>query len=308
MHHLMTFSTMGSLLLLAGCTFGTPGETGGEAQSSAASEVSSVSSIQETANVTYTGTVEPAGISIYQEGTHRLALANGRFILLESTLIDLNGYVGEDVTVFGSLRPTVEAGGMIMRVEGIELIEESSSSVSSLQSESSSSADATSSAVVSSVSSRIPESAPSSIPQSSVSSIDVADPELQSRIELMAQEDLASGNWTQDYCTAHIGFCVPVHRNWWFKSFGTTTTYLWHVEISTEEIFNIGEGPISINLLSGSSPVADGTVRTEGNLAVGYRSWTDNRYFVIRGDASLSAAISTITASLESYSEAEEAL
>jgi len=121
----------------------------------------------------------------------------------------------------------------------------------------------------------------------------------------MTADDLASGNWTQKYCTGHIEFCISVHKNWWFKSFGTTTTYLWHVEIGTKDLQNIGEGPIAVNLLSGSAPVADGTVRVEGSYAVGYRSWTEGRYFVIKGDSSLQAAIAHITSSLTSYTEEE---
>ena len=76
---------------------------------------------RETPNVTYKGVVQPAGISIYQQGSHRLVLEDDRFILLESDQIDLNGYVGESVEVFGSISPTVEEGGIIMTVENINL-------------------------------------------------------------------------------------------------------------------------------------------------------------------------------------------
>ena len=79
--------------------------------------------IRETKDVQYTGIVRPAGISIYQEGSHRLLLPDGRFILLESKTADLNGYVNEEVDITGALRPTVEAGGMIMRVETISLLD-----------------------------------------------------------------------------------------------------------------------------------------------------------------------------------------
>lgn len=295
-----------SCLLLTGCLSGSPADTSGDAQSSQSS--SSVSSIRETHNVTYVGTVEPAGISVYMEGTHRLTLEGGKFILLESSSLDLNGYVGEKVQVFGSLRPTVEAGGMIMRIDRIELLETSSSSTSTGSSISSESSTTSSSSTSSSTSTS--SRAPTSSAISSVSSVALTSssptattPELEEQITLMKADDLASGNWTQKYCTGHIEFCIPVHKNWWFKSFGTTTTYLWHVEIGTKDLQNIGEGPISVNLLSGSSPVADGTVRDEGNLTVGYRSWTDGRYFVIKGSSSLHAAIAYITSSLTSYTE-----
>ena len=90
-------------------------------------------------------------------------------------------------------------------------------------------------------------------------------------------------------------FCAPVHRNWWFKSFGATTTSLWHVEISSEPLENLGDGPISIDLLTGSFDNLDQTVQTKGSIAVGYRAWTDNRRFEVSGDASLSDAIRYIT-------------
>src|SRR3989338_1256723 len=75
------------------------------------------SAIRETKNVIYQGIVKPAGISIYQQGTHRLLLPDGRFILLESSSVDLNGYVDEQVELLGALRPTVEGAGTIMRGE-----------------------------------------------------------------------------------------------------------------------------------------------------------------------------------------------
>ncbi|HCI03946.1 TPA: hypothetical protein DE059_03390, partial [Candidatus Peribacteria bacterium] len=78
--------------------------------------------VRETKNVIYQGVVKPAGISIYQQGSHRLQLETGKFILLESDTVDLNGYVGEHVEMVGAIRPTVEEGGMIMRVESAKLI------------------------------------------------------------------------------------------------------------------------------------------------------------------------------------------
>lgn len=287
-------------LVIGGCTWGSTPENGDSTASSSAS------SVRETQNVAYRGILEPAGISIYQEGTHRLTLENGTFVLLESSTVDLNGFVDEEVQVFGSLRPTVEAGGKIMRVTRVELTGSSSSSSSSSTSESSSS-DESSSAVSSSRTSASVSRGSSLAQQSTAASqaASVNTSAVKGRADVMASVNMDPANWTQRYCTGHIGFCIPVHKSWWYTSFGTTTTYLWHVEINSEEIKNLGDGPIYINLLSGSAPVSDGTVRAEGDQSVGYRAWTDNRYFMISGDSSLATAVRYITDNLESYEEEE---
>ena len=112
-------------------------------------------------------------------------------------------------------------------------------------------------------------------------------------------KDANAGEWTQQYCSTHIGFCIPVHKNWWFKSFGTTTSYLWHVELGPEELQNLGDGPLVVNLLSGAlSGAADTEVKMQGNSAVGYRAWTDNRHFEISAPVELQAAVQHITANL----------
>ena len=113
---------------------------GGGSASSSSSAVSS-EDIPETHNVTYRGTVQELGVTIYMQGTHALALGDGRMLILESSVVDLETYLDHEVEVFGSLRPTVEAGGIIMRVERItdlspESSESSASSVSSLRSSS----------------------------------------------------------------------------------------------------------------------------------------------------------------------------
>ncbi|MFA7681711.1 MAG: hypothetical protein WCX61_01640, partial [Candidatus Peribacteraceae bacterium] len=109
------FLCLAAALTLTGCVqppSGQPSDVADEESSSIVSSVSSESDLteRETKNVTYQGVVQASGISIYQQGTHRLMMPDGRFILLESTDVDLNGYVGEEVEVTGALRPTVEAG------------------------------------------------------------------------------------------------------------------------------------------------------------------------------------------------------
>ena len=85
------------------------------------------SSVAETKNVIYRGRLLPLGASIYMEGTHRLELEDGRFILLESDGLLLDEYANLDVEVFGATRPTVEGGGIVMRVERVAELADSSS-------------------------------------------------------------------------------------------------------------------------------------------------------------------------------------
>ena len=287
---------------------------------------------RETKNVTYTGTVQPAGISIYQQGSHRLVLEDQRFILLESTTseLDLNGYVGEEAEVFGAVRPTIEEGGMIMRVESIKLLSEEEPAEEPLE------------PVVPPVDE--PEEVPVQEPEEPVlpdepeegpvvpdepeeeviPEVVVEDEEeeeepaepihepeevsesMQEQIDAMAKEDYAASRWTQQFCTEHIGFCVPIHKNWWWNSFGNTTSYLWHVELGNAPVENLGDGPIQVNLLNGTSAskkATDGQVRIQGNQAIGFRDWDDNTHFEIIGDASLIEAVTYITNNLSTYTE-----
>jgi hypothetical protein len=127
------------------------------------------------------------------------------------------------------------------------------------------------------------------------------DEAMQARINVMAKDNLGEANWTQRYCSPHIGFCFPVHRNWWFKSFGTTTSALWHVEIAPEEITAIGQGPITVRVISGSVSAkggTDGAVRVENDEAVGYRSWSEDRHIEIRASSDLKAAVEYLTTHL----------
>lgn len=293
--------------LAVACTPAQDSELDDSTQNSSAS---SSEEISETRNVLYRGMLREAGVSIYMQGTHRLDLDDGRFVLLESDVLDLNDYVDSKVEVFGSVRPTVEAGGLIMRVESIQSLEETSSessasgsSVSSEEEISSEdfslnvSSDAVSSAFIRS-------SAPdvsSVFPQvSSITPWQESD-ELTAKASAMAKSDMDMGNWTQQYCSTHWKFCIPVHRNWWFKSFGATSSSLWHVEIGPQEMNNLGEGPISVNLVSGSVESAnanDGQVIVRGDTVVGFRSLEDGKRFEIRGPAVLEQAIRIITENL----------
>ncbi|MBI3332421.1 hypothetical protein HYZ99_05730 [Candidatus Peregrinibacteria bacterium] len=299
MKRLAAISQLSLALLLAGCL-------GGQVTNEPAAQPPQQSSSggdrpQVTKNVTYRGVVEEAGISIYMEGSHRLALPDGRVLLLQSESLELDDYVGEDVLATGDIRPTVEAGGIIMEVKEIESMEESSSS--SAQAVSS----APSSLAVSSAAASVAASAGTSVAASSVAAEPVSG-EIAARAAVMARDDTAQGNWTQQYCSSHIGFCIPVHRNWWFKSFGTTTSSLWHVEIAPAEIETIGEGPLVLNLVSGSLEsigASDREVRAVGDRVIGYRAWTDNRHFEISAPSNLQAAVKYITDNLAVYEATE---
>ena len=269
--------------------------------------------IRETKNVSYSGTVKPLGISIYMEGTHRLSLSDGRFILLESDSIDLNGYVGEIVDALGAIRPTVESDAMIMRVESISLIEDEEDESVELSDEQSSSSVSSESVISGETESTEPSQSPNkepsaaAVPEESSDEESEVTPDTPPTLEFlesmkdMASEEYSADNWTQEYCTAHIGFCIPIHRNWWYKSFGATSSHYWHLEMNAAPIEQLGEGPLVVNLDGESIEalgIEEGTIRTEGEYVVGYRSWTNGRHFEIRAHHTLTDAVRYITEQL----------
>lgn len=319
-----TVSVASAILLLSACARQNPPVTPDDGENSSESFVaSSDASItsegtewSESTAVLYRGTLEEAGPSIYMQGTHRLSLEDGRSLLLESSTLALEAYEGRRVEVRGAVRPTVEAGGLIMRVESVQLLDASSASsdVSSSSASSTLSASVVSrSEAPSSIARSVPPpaSSPASVPASrapAASSVTASTPswqasdELTAKAAVMAQENLSADRWTQRYCSTHIKFCIPVHKNWWFKSFGATSSSLWHVEIGPQPMENLGEGPISVNLLSGTVESAGGSdklMSVQGDSAVGFRAWDDNRHFEIRGPSSLEQAIRYLTEQLQ---------
>ncbi|TSC79608.1 MAG: hypothetical protein G01um101425_539 [Candidatus Peregrinibacteria bacterium Gr01-1014_25] len=294
-------------MVLSGCSWLTQSTSDFVVETSS-SAASIPASAMETRHVSFRGVVEEAGISVYMEGTHRLKVSDGQFILLQSEEIDLDAYVGKTVEVFGAVRPTVEAGGSIMRVDQIAEVGVAVSSVSSTEPSTSSLALSSSSSIPPVVP---PKSAPAPVPQTSkqpaqppapatTSSASAIRDELslseeqRRQLTVMAREDISAHRWTQQYCSSHISFCVPVHKNWWFKSFSAGTDALWYVEIGSAPIESIGTGPITVRLLSGSvesRKATDGQVRVQGELVVGFRSWTDNRHFEISAPKELEAAV-----------------
>ena len=125
--------------------------------------------------------------------------------------------------------------------------------------------------------------------------------EQDAEVATMAKEKFTAEQWTQEYCSTHVSFCFPVHRNWWFKSLGATASSLWHVEVSGEPVENLGDGVLLVNLVQGdiaASGAADREVRMHGNFAVGYRSFSENRHFEISAPMDLKGAVQYMTENL----------
>ncbi len=289
-------------IALSGCSF--LSSQGNSQESSSSSE----SSVQETRNVSYTGQLEKLGASMYLQGTHQLLLEDGKTVILESALLTLDDYAGMQVVVFGAVRPTEETGGIIMRVEAVTILSSSSSSSSeessssSELSSSSSSFSSSRSSTPASKSSIAAVSSKASVAASSVAAGVSADVDAQ--VKAMAKDDMSAAKWSQQYCTSHIGFCVPIQKNWWFTSFGTTGSSLWHVEVSNKEIAGLGDGPIVINLMTGSlesTGKTDNSVSENGGFVVAYRAWKDNTHFEISAPAALKSAVTFMAQSLTSY-------
>ena len=124
----------------------------------------------------------------------------------------------------------------------------------------------------------------------------------------MAKEKLDDSLGTQKYCTSHVAFCVPVHKNWYFKSFGTTTKNQWHVEFGLAPIENMGEGLIILNLVNGpatSMDAVDGQIKVQGTDVVGFKDWKDNAHFELIADARLKAAVSYLLTHFTDYTLAQ---
>lgn len=246
----------------------------------------------------YTGTIQSVGISIYQQGTHRLALEDDTFLLLQSDTVDLNGYVGEFVTVNGIVEGTVEADGKIMTVSSIELEDSSSSEDSSESSDTSGSDDNL-------------DTTDEDSTESSSSDVEVDDevnietnsmnPEASALAEAMASADTSTANWTVQYCSPLEPFCIPIHKNWWYKSFGATGSDLLRVDIAAQEVENVDDGIIVVRLKSQTLAdinKQDKQIVVSNGMVVGYRTWDDGRHFEITAPAILRDSVEYITINL----------
>lgn len=324
-----------------------------------------------TYNVSYSGVIDEIGVTIYQQGTHRLTLEDDAFLLLESTDANLNldTYLGKRVEIHGSLQPTVEEGGLLLRVQEVIVLDlpnssssetgegtqkmcggiagilceddqdcvddpsdscdpmkggvdcsgicvpksdtassESSESVSSVSSLANSSVATTSSSRTSSSAPTVSSSVPSSV-SSSVTSVPADSAAMEEQNALLAKQTYDQPSlWTQTYCTSHIAFCIPVHKNWYFKSFGATTSNRWHVELGMSDIEELGDGAIILNLVSGSSAsmqAQDGQIKTQGNDIIGFKDWQDGTHFELIADARLRTAVEYMLANITPYAGAQ---
>lgn len=362
MRTIRTALVFSSLLAVISCNGQANGGTTSGNEASVSSVMSQATSI--TRNVSFVGTVDQLGASIYMQGTHKLMLEDGRFIILESagSNLDLDTYIGAKVQVRGSSEPTVEAGGTLLHVEEVISLEASSSSseaskpkmcggiaafpcdsgqicvddptdscdplsggadcggicvvqlassassvselVESSSSVSSSKAPVKSSSVSSSAVSSSAVSSSTASSSSAASSVPV-DASKEQQIVAMAKLNYASDAlWTQRYCTTHISFCTPVHKQWYYQSFGASAGSLWRVEFGFADINQANEGIIQLNLVSGlsaSKGATDGQVVANGSTVTGYKDWTDGRHFELTGDARLQAAISYMIAHIDPY-------
>lgn len=307
-------------LLLSGCATSFHFFGGGASESS-----SSSSSLLDTTQLSFEGVVQKVDVSVYMEGSHRLAMDDGSYLLLKSSVIGLDDYVGEFVRVTGLLSQSVEGNARVLQVLRAEVLLgqpetlsgaalPSSSSVSSFL-ESVSSAQASSvAASLPSVSSKAAVSSAARPASSSMQAIVRSSSSVamsvgadaqafSSRTAVMVKGGTDASRWTQQYCSSAAGFCVPVNKNWWFKSFGSSPTYLWHMEMSSSEIEAMGDGPISVSFFNGAVPggATDMSIVPRGDTVVGYRSWTEHRHFEISAPSSLQAAVQFITERLSVY-------
>ncbi len=171
----------------------------------------------------------------------------------------------------------------------------------------SSSSLSSSAAMTSSSSSKMSSSKSSSVASSAASvssSTNSVSQAMEAKIVLMAKQNYGDAAlWTQKYCTSHVAFCIPVHKNWFFNSFGATTSNQWHVEFGMEAISNLGDGPISLNLVAGTSAsmnATDGQVKVQGNEVIGFKDWKDGHFEII-ADSRLQAAVAYMIAHITSY-------
>ena len=186
---------------------------------------------------------------------------------------------------------------------GICVVFADSDSSSSLSSVASSSSKPTSLSSSSSVRSSTPPSSSSASVVSS-SSAAASSGVSEDHIVLMAKQNYIDALWTQKYCTVHIGMCVPAHKNWYFTSFGATTTNIWHVEFGMNTIDQLYQGPIVLNVVSGTTAsmnATDGQIRVQGSDVVGFRDWNNGTHIEIIADARLREAVAFMTSHITSY-------
>jgi len=97
-------------------------ETAGDDENSISSDIQKVTdSISSKSSKSIEGVVRKLDTSIYMEGTHYLEAGGVTLALLESTKINLDKYVDDNVEIWGEARRTVEGDGIIIDVSKIEV-------------------------------------------------------------------------------------------------------------------------------------------------------------------------------------------
>ena len=296
----------------------TPPVSDGASSASASSAAARIATVE--------GMLQKAGVSIFMEGSHRLQMDDGTFLLLKSSMLRLDEYVDQRVIVTGSVQPTVEAGGMIMDVESV--VEADVMEPEVLQEEAllMPSSAAVSSSVLARVASSISpivvappvitaSSSPASIPPVAArssspaaeanptpSSSPAAGVDTAATVTAMARVAADTVAYSTRYCTGHIGFCMPLHKYWFYQSFGANVSpYLWHVEVSSSEITEVGQGVIIVNLAAGALSEPEGVAIDQGDFVVVSRQWTGNRHFEVSGPKELRAAVEFMANGIEVY-------
>ena len=126
---------------------------------------------------------------------------------------------------------------------------------------------------------------------------------MSASIRAMAKVAVDATTFTTKYCSSHIGFCIPLHKYWFYQSFGANVSpNLWHVEVSDKSIDDAGQGVIMVNLVSGGLTGTEGVAVAQGDFVVASRQWTGNRHFEISGPAALKAAVEFMANGVEVYS------
>ncbi len=304
-----------ALLALQSCSW-LGSFTGGSTESTESSSSSSEETLSRYTDVSLQGVVwlQPGASDAYElrtPGGSSFALVNGTY--------DFAEYDGKEVEISGSLEESLDGTIRLLTVRELtEVVGDSSSSESSSEVSSESSSSSVSSAssqavssMASAASSKISSAAKSSssVAVSSISSVasssagsDVMSAEWKARMQKMAK---ARGpeTWTQQYCSSHVGVCFPVRSDYWYRSFGASAGSLWHVELNSEDILNLGDGPLVVDLVSGrlEGELTDGLIREADGSVFGYRAWTNNRYFRVSAPKELRASVEIITKGIAPY-------
>lgn len=316
----LSLGFLSTAALLTGCWSQSPAPVEKEGASS------SVVAINDSAPamqfVTYEGTVRlPSDGGPYYE----LDRGDGLTVFAVSSTIDMDALVGTmvrvsgnaslgpdglhvliDVTSVSDLTPDLEpeilteddeeSSSSEEAVEVAEEIPESSSSIASSTAPMSSSSRRSSS--VASVSSKAAASSVSSV---------LGDNTGTERETAMKKHAVDSSLFSQTYCSTHVGFCIKLHKNWYYQSFGVNVPpSLWHVEIGPEPVENVGDGVMIFTLQAGDMPEGtEGKAVSHGDYVVVYRQWTGGKHFEISAPTSLTAAAEQVAASLTVYQDGQ---